>query len=121
VSKITANAAAAAAATANEIRARSDRDHSEIRAATYQPAVVESTVPTEHRLVSRLPLYTGYDQPAADRDHGYRLQEVLSPGAAAMFAQEAVSIDARKRTCVVLDKVNRRLVAVPSVESLLGQ
>jgi hypothetical protein len=92
VSKITANAAAAAAATANEIRARSDRDHSEIRAATYQPAEVESTVPTEHRLVSRLPLYTGYDQPAADRDHGYRLQEVLSPGAAAMFAQEAAAL-----------------------------
>jgi len=92
VSKITANAAAAAAATANEIRARSDRDHSEIRAATYQPAEVESTVPTEHRLVSCLPLYTGYDQPAADRDHGYRLQEVLSPGAAAMFAQEAAAL-----------------------------
>ena len=92
VSKITANAAAAAAATASEIRARSDRDHSEIRAATYQPAKVESTVPTEHRLVSRLPLYTGYDQPAADRDHGYRLQEVLSPGAAAMFAQEAAAL-----------------------------
>jgi hypothetical protein len=92
VSKITANAAAAAAATANEIRARSDRDHSEIRAATYQPAEVESTVPTEQRLVSRLPLYTGYDQPAADRDHGYRLQEVLSPGAAAMFAQEAAAL-----------------------------
>jgi hypothetical protein len=92
VSKITANAAAAAAATASEIRARSDRDHSEIRAATYQPAEVESTVPTEHRLVSRLPLYTGYDQPAADRDHGYRLQEVLSPGAAAMFAQEAAAL-----------------------------
>ena len=44
-------------------------------AAAYEPMDVASVVPSEHRSISRLPLYTGHEMAAVDRDHAFRLDD----------------------------------------------
>ena len=48
---------------------------SNIRAAAYAPSEVVSSVPSEHRVSSKLPIFTGHLLPAADRDHSFTLHD----------------------------------------------
>ena len=85
----------AAAATAASLQA------SNIRAAAYAPSEVVSAVPAEHRITSRMPIFTGHLLPAGDRDHGFTLQDdgimalhELANGAARPRSAKATSVTA---------------------------